>query len=152
MPFNAAVIVGSDASVAVGVIKFTDTLADSCTEDEAMLEVATVVSLTETVEVVGAAGYICASSTLTSSGRSLYHCGTALPVGKTISVSVPVDVGIAVFKTERTESLVGSMVAGSIVRANKPATAWISGCSALAKAPATSVLKERIANSFIVVA
>lgn len=73
---------------------------------------------------VGVAGYICASSTITSAGRSLYHCGAMSPVGRMMSVAVPVGEGTAVLSTERTENLVGSMVVGSMARTMSSATAW----------------------------
>ena len=94
---------------------------------------------------VGVAGYICASSTMTSAGRSLYHCGVKVPVGSASAVSVPVGDGIAVLSTERIESLVGSIVAGSISRATRSPTTW----TFLAEALAVSAMMGRIVVGFM---
>src|SRR5690242_9996381 len=123
-PFAAALAVGSIVWV---------TLSSSCADDEDAFALMTAVSLTAAA-AVGVAGYICASSTIMSAGRSLYHFGATSPVGRVMSIPVSVELGIAVLRTERTESLVGSMVAGSMARTSRSATAWALGCTVLARA------------------
>lgn len=145
VPLPVAVALGTSSSVLVRVVWLADAIDVSCDTDEDVIELTTAVSLTTLAAAVRVAGYICASNTMTSAGRSLYHCGVTSPVGRTIPVSVPVGVGIAVFRTERTESLVGSMVAGSRARATRSAI----GCGALANALATSMLVKRIDVGFI---
>jgi hypothetical protein len=142
------VAVGTSSRVLVSVVWLTDTAAVSWAKDEDTFEEEPVVSLTISAAAVGVTGYICASRTMTSAGRSLYHCGAALPVGRVASVAV----GIAVFRTDSTESLVGSIVAGSMARAIRSATAWRLGCVEDAMALVAMMLAERIVDSFMIVA
>ena len=123
VPMFVAVTVGTSSKVLVGVVWLTDTLAVSWDTNEEVRGLTVDVSLTTLAAAVEVAGYICASNTMTSGGRSLYHCGTVSPVGRAMPVSVPVGVGIAVLRTERIESLVGSMVEGSMARRTRYAAA-----------------------------
>lgn len=66
-----------------------------------------------------------------------------------MSVAVPVGVGIAVLRTERTETLVGSIVAGSMARAMRFATAWALGVAVAVEVAAT--VRERMVVGFMVV-
>lgn len=85
----------------------------------------------------------------TSGGRSCNHCAEKspvlilLPVGR--ASSVPVRVGTAVLRTERMESLVGSMVAGSISRALRSPMTW----TFLAEALTASAMMGRTTVSFM---
>jgi hypothetical protein len=141
LALDEAVSVGTSSNVLESVVWLTDTLAVSFT-----FSVAFILEVTGplTGEAVAVAGYICASSTITSAGRSLYHCGVVVPVGRTMSV--PVAVGMAVLRTERTESLVGSMVAGSMARARRSTAAW---GEVEARALARSAVVGRIVDTLI---
>ena len=162
VPLLALVAVGTVSSVLVSEVWIVaDALADGLAvsfsteeeeeEEEDASELAAEVSLTAATDVevtdvdVGVAGYICASNTMTSAGRSLYHCGVKVPVGSASAVSVPVGDGIAVLSTERIESLVGSIVAGSISRATRSPTTW----TFLAEALAASAMMGRIVVGFM---
>lgn len=139
-----AVAVGTCSIVLVKVVCEAANVPWAKAED--IFATALEASLTAAVAV---AGCICTSRTITSAGRSLYHCGMTSPVGRIILV--PVAVGIAVLRTERTESLVGSMVAGSIARATRSATAWTLGCTVEAAALTARMLTERIVVDFMFV-
>ena len=149
VPLDPAVSVGTVDMVMVSVVRLSAALAVSFTLSAVALTLASIGSLTvveadPVAATAAVSGYICASSTITSAGRSLYHCGIALPVGSTISV--PEAVGMAVLRTERTDSLVGSMVAGSMARTSRSATACDGG---EARALATSAVVERIVVDFM---